>query len=291
MRDFTVERPRGGRLQAREDGDPRGVPVFGLHGTPGSRVTYSGHIEAARRHGIRLISYDRPGYGNSTAQPGRSVGDTAAEVAALADHLGVDRFGVWGHSGGGAPALACAALLGDRVVGVACLAGAAPYPAEGLDPMEGAGEANVEDFRLMMTDRASWEAKSAVEARQIANATPGAVRAFLGSLCSPVDARQLTDELVDFLMQQGREAMKNGWLGLRDDNLSSVHPWGFELASIRVPVQLWHGDQDRFVPVAHGRWLADRIPGVEAHIQPGEGHLTLFVDRVPIAERWLSERF
>jgi pimeloyl-ACP methyl ester carboxylesterase len=291
MRDVTVPRPHGRTLRARDDGVPDGVPVFGFHGTPGCRLMFPGHLAAAQRHGIRLLSYDRPGYGDSSEQRGRTVGDVADDVAAIADHLGIDRFAVWGHSGGGDCALACAARLGPRVVAAASLAGVAPYPAEGLDPMAGAGEPNRADFELMLNDPAAWEAKNAAEAAAMANATPEAAKAFLTGLCSPVDLAALTDPLAEFLAVQIREAMKHGWAGLRDDNLADVRPWGFDLAAIRVPVQLWHGDQDRFVPFAHGQWLAARIPGVDAHLQPGEGHLTLYVDRVPEAEAWLAAQF
>lgn len=291
MRDFDVQRPGGRTLRVREEGDATGVPVFGLHGTPGSRVMHPLHIEAARRQRVRLLSYDRPGYGGSTEQRGRSVGDAADDVAAIADHLGLDRFGVWGHSGGGAPALACAARLGPRIVAAASLAGVAPYPAEGLDPMEGAGEANREDFELMLRDPAGWETKSAEEARQMAEATPDMVRGLLRTLCTPVDQARLTDDLVAFFVVQGREALRHGWAGIRDDSLAGVRPWGFELASIRVPVQLWHGDQDRFVPVSHGRWMAARIRGVDAHFPPGEGHITMYLDRVPVAQGWIADQF
>ena len=241
--------------------------------------------------GIRLISYDRPGYGGSPEQPGRRIVDVAADVAGIADSLRIDRFGVWGHSGGGAPALACAATLGRRVVGAVCSAGVAPYPAEGLDWLAGTGELNAEDFRLMLSDRRAWEEKNRKDRADMMSWNPDQLRQGLTSLCSEVDRQALTDELVEFLIRQGREGLRPGEAGMRDDNLSTILPWGFDFAQIRVPVQVWHGGQDLFVPVAHGRWVAARIPDADVHIEPNEGHITTFVRTIPVAQSWLAAKF
>lgn len=291
MTEHTVRLGSGRKLQVREEGDTKGVPIFALHGTPGSRVMYPPHSTDAAKQGIRLISYDRPGYGGSAPNPGRRVGDVAGDVAAVADALGIDRFAVWGHSGGGAPALACAALLEKRVVGAASLAGAAPYPAEGLDWLAGTGELNEDDFRLMLRDRRAWEMKSRSDRNEMLSWTPDQLRAGLASLCSEVDRRALTDEVVDFLIQSGREALRPGDEGMRDDSLSTILPWGFDLAKIRVPVQVWHGGQDRFVPVTHGQWVSARIPNAEAHLEQDQGHITMFLQRVPAAHAWLRAKF
>lgn len=291
MLEHTVRLASGRTLRVREEGDPKGRPVFSLHGTPGSRVNYPQHVADAATKGLRLISYDRPGYGDSTSQPGRTVGDTANDVAAIADDLRLERFGVWGHSGGGAPSLACAALLGSRVVGAVSLAGVAPYPAEGLDWIAGAGELNAADFRLMLSDRAAWETKSQRDRDDMLSWSADQLRDGLASLLSEVDRSTLTDDFVDFLLRQGREGLRPGDAGIRDDNLSTILPWGFELGQIRVPVQLWHGAEDRFVPIAHGRWVAARIPNVEVHLEPDQGHLSTYIRRVPDAQSWLAGKF
>lgn len=291
MLEHSVLLTSGRQLRVREEGDPKGHPVFSLHGTPGSRLNYPPIVSDAAAKGLRLISYDRPGYGASTSQPGRSVGDTAVDVAAIADALQLDRFGVWGHSGGGAPALACAALLGRRVVGAVSLSGVAPYSAEGLDWIEGTGEFNAVDFRLMLSDRVAWEAKCRRDRDEMLTWSPDQLREGLGSLLSDVDRTVLTEELLDFLIRQGREGLLPGHEGMRDDNLSDILPWGFELSQIRVPVQVWHGDHDRFVPVTHGAWLGARIPNADVHLERDEGHLSMFVRRVPVAQSWLAGRF
>jgi pimeloyl-ACP methyl ester carboxylesterase len=280
----------GRTLRVLEDGDPHGRPVFYFHGTPGSRLLFEKSVQHAKAHGIRLIGHDRPGYGGSTPKPGRRIVDEAADVAAIADALGLDRFAVLGHSGGGPPTLACAAALPKRLVAAASLASPAPYPAEGMDWLAGMGELNVADFTLMMSDQPAWEAKTAEDNAMMMNATPEQMRAYMSSLISDVDSAALTEELAGFLLRQFREGIKSGIAGPRDDTLAQVKPWGFELSAIRVPLQLWHGKLDQFVPFSHGQWLAAHLPRAEIHLEPKDGHISL-VGRYPSITEWLVSHF
>jgi pimeloyl-ACP methyl ester carboxylesterase len=281
----------GRTLRVREDGDLRGSPVFSFHGTPGSRLLYPKHVQDAARRGLRLIGYDRPGYGGSTPKPGRRMVEAAGDVAAIADALGLDRFALWGHSGGGGPALACAAALPRRVVAAASLAGTAPFPAEGIRWYDGMGELNVSDFKLMMSDRTAWEARLAHDAQEMKEASTEQLGEFLSSLISDVDRGALTVQLGEFLQEQVREGLRGGYEGLKEDNLLGAEPWGFEFSSIRVPLQLWHGAHDRFVPFSHGQWLAARLPHAEIHLEPNEGHLSLYERRIPEVHAWLAAHF
>ena len=142
-KNHTITISDGRQIQIIEAGQPDGIPILVHNGTPGSRLLNPPWIEDAETRGIRLISYDRPGYGGSTPQPGRTVASAAADVAAIAKALGLSRLGVWGISGGGPHALACAALLPDLVWAAAALASPAPYQADGLDWLAdmGAGDA------------------------------------------------------------------------------------------------------------------------------------------------------
>ncbi|MGA3021270.1 MAG: alpha/beta hydrolase [Thermoplasmata archaeon] len=137
----------GRTLRVLEDGDPHGRPIFFLHGTPGSRLLYDRQVQDARRRGVRFVGYDRPGYGGSTPKPGRRVADGATDVISIADALGLDRFAVYGHSGGGPHALACGTLSPQRVVAVASVSSPAPYPAEDLDWFRGQEKENLPKSR------------------------------------------------------------------------------------------------------------------------------------------------
>jgi pimeloyl-ACP methyl ester carboxylesterase len=280
----------GRSLRILEDGDLHGRPVFYLHGTPGSRVLYEKQVQDARRRSLRLIGYDRPGYGGSTPKPGRRVADGASDVVAIADALGFDRFAVYGHSGGGPHALACGTLPPRRTVAIASLASCAPYPTEGLDWFEGQGKENVAEFSAAMKGETELERFLEPQRPGLLSANPGEVMAALGSLLSPIDSRILTDELAPFLLAQFREGLREGVAGWRDDDLAFVRPWGFEISDIKVLVQIWHGGEDRMVGFAHGEWLASRLPQGDIHLEPREGHLSL-VGQYPSVHEWLGSHF
>jgi pimeloyl-ACP methyl ester carboxylesterase len=283
--------PDGRTLRVEEAGDPGGVPVVMHHGTPGAGHLYGPHAADARDRGIRLLGYDRPGYGGSTPQPGRSVADCAADVSAIADALGIDRLGVWGVSGGGPHALACAALLPDLVVAVGSLASIAPYGSSGLDYFAGMGQENVDDTKLMLEDEEAAKAKSAADRDRVLELTAEDMINAFPTLLSAVDAAAFTPELGEYLTQCSHDGLAPGDQGWWDDGWASVHPWGFELEAIRVPVQLWHGRHDQFVPFQHGQWLASKIPGVQAHLTDVDGHTTLLQRRVGEVHAWLLEHF
>jgi len=288
--DRTVKTEDGRTLAVTEGGDPRGKPVLAHMGTPMSRLQYGPIAHDAARRGLRLITYDRPGYGGSTAQPGRTVADCAADVEAICAELDIDRLATWGVSGGGPHVLACAALLPGRVVAAASLASPAPYGADGLDYYDGMGELNADDTRLMFSDPQAARDKLEEEREESLTATPEQLAEAMESLLSPADAAAMTGELAEFVTESTRQAVAPGGQGWWDDSLAAVLPWGFELSAISVPVVLVHGRQDRFVPFGHGQWLAAHIPGVEAWLLDDDGHLTLMQNRVSDVHAWLADR-
>ena len=288
LRERRIE-SAGPTLVVLEGGDLAGAPVLVHHGTPGSGLLYRPHLEHALVHGIRLIGYSRPGYGGSTRAPGRSVADAAADVVAIADALWLYRLVVVGGSGGGPHALACGALLPERVAAVAALASVAPYPADGLDWLAGMGEDNIQEFTAALAGAETLEPLLRGLADEMLGAYPETIAEALRSLLSAADEAALTGELAAFFVESTHLGLSEGVEGWLDDDLAFAKPWGFSPAEIRVPVLLWQGAQDRFVPLAHGRWLAERIPGVDAHLTEEDGHLTL-VDRAPEVHAWLLER-
>jgi pimeloyl-ACP methyl ester carboxylesterase len=262
-------------LQVLERGHPDGKPVLVHSGTPNSRLMHEPEVRLAERQEIRLISYDRPGYGGSTSWPGRTVADCAQDVRAIASGLGVERLAIWGISGGGPHALACAALLPDLVPAVGVLASVAPWGADGLDYFAGMGELNVDDVRLFFQDRAAARAKCEQDRLEYLQVSAEQLHELLKTLLSPADAAVLTGELAQYLVDCTRSGLAPGAEGWWEDEVALNEPWGFELGSIRTPVLLYHGRQDRFVPFGHGEWLAGHIPGVRAELTDDDGHLTL----------------
>jgi pimeloyl-ACP methyl ester carboxylesterase len=281
---------RDGRaLEVHEEGDPSGLPVIVHHGTPASGLPYEPHVVLAREQAIRLIGYDRPGYGGSTRSAGRSVADCADDVTDLADALGLDRFATWGISGGGPHALACAALCDDRLVAAASLAAVAPYEAEGLDWLDGMGEENHVEFGKTIEGEDALRAYLEPEAEAMRGADPEDLRRLMETLLGEEDRALLTGRFASYMVASGAHGLHDGVDGWLDDDLAFARPWGFAVEEITRPVLLLHGEDDRFVPVAHGRWLAGRIPGVETRIDARDGHLTLLERRMREVNEWLLD--
>jgi pimeloyl-ACP methyl ester carboxylesterase len=287
----TVQTPDGRELCVEIAGDSSGRPILVHNGTPNSRHMYSRWIEDAEKRGIKLFSYDRPGYGKSTPQPGHSVADCATDVRAIAEALQADRLGVWGASGGGPYALACAAMLPDLVVAVGVVASIAPWGAPGLDFFAGMGQDNVDDIKLFFSDREAARKKSAEEREELLSVTADQVSKGWESLVSEADAAVLAGDFAELFVQSFQDGLAAGDQGWWDDGVAHLSPWGFELDAVRVPVKLWHGHQDRFVPVQHGQWLAEHVAGAEADISEDDGHLTLLVNRIPEVHEWLLSQF
>jgi pimeloyl-ACP methyl ester carboxylesterase len=287
----TVTLADGRTLAVWEGGDPTGRAVVYHHGTPMAGLLYEPHVRDAAERGIRLVGYSRPGYGVSAPAPGRTIASAAADTAALADALGIDRFATWGISGGGPHALACAALLPERVVAAASLAGVIPFDG-GLDAFTaGMGEDNVLEFGTALRGREELRALLEPQARTLLELGAHAFRELFASLLSPVDREVLTGELAAYMHRVDVVALERGVDGWLDDDIAFTTPWGFRLEQIAVPTLVWQGHEDRMVPRAHGEWLAARIPGAEARIAPADGHLTLIERRVPEVHAWLLQRF
>jgi len=266
--EWLVETPDGRTLAVEDAGDRGGRPVLVHVGTPGGRRLYgSRKLADAERRGVRLISYDRPGYGGSTPQPGRSVADCASDVRVICEALGIEQLAMWGHSGGGPHVLACAALLPDLVPAAAALASLAPYDADGLDWMAGFSQGAVDEVRMMLADEAGARAQFEQEREQLVGVSPDQAALVLQAYSPEADLALLADEAVSI-----QQALAPGIEGSWDDCVAQMTPWGFDVARIPVPVLLLHGARDQAVPFGHGRWLAARIPGVETWFFEEEGH-------------------
>jgi pimeloyl-ACP methyl ester carboxylesterase len=285
--EYSVRTPDGRILAVEDAGDPEGRPVMVHVGTPGCRHLYGRTVADATARGLRLISYDRPGYGDSAPQPGRTMADCASDARIICTALGIDRLAMWGLSGGGPPLLACAALLPGLVTAAASLCSLAPYDAEGLDWMAGFNPGAIDEARLMLADEAASRAMFEKEREELLAASPAALaRRWAPGLPPGDDPAFLVDEAI--CMQQ---AMVPGIEGAWDDCRAQLIPWGFSLDQISIPVLLMHGRLDKAVPFSHGQWLATHIPGVEARLFDNEGHGTLRENRIGEVHAWLTARW
>jgi pimeloyl-ACP methyl ester carboxylesterase len=246
-----TEAADGRTLAFAEWGDPSGFPVFALHGTPGCRLDRHPDAGLVLSTGVRLIGYDRPGYGGSDRHRGRTVADAAADVAAIADRLGIGRFSVYGASGGGPHALAVAALLGHRVIRAACIVGVAPFDALGDEFFTGMDPENVREW--------GWASDPAT--------------ALGGFDLAEADRKALgRADMAAIMREAAVEQTRNGIWGWGDDALAFVSPWGFDPAAIAVPTLVWYGTKDVLTPPSHGEWIARTVPGAEVRLSD-LGHL------------------
>lgn len=276
----------GRRLRVEISGDPNGHPVFLLHGTPGSRVGPRPRAMFLYQRGACLISYDRPGYGGSDRKAGRRIGDVVNDVSVVADALGIDRFAVAGRSGGAPHALACAALLPDRVTRAAALVGLAPRDAEGLDWFAGMAPSNVNEFRTAFTDPERFAARLIPRSAAI-RSDPAKLLEELRTELTDDDRMIVSDNTIrSMLLRNYLEALRTSPYGWIDDALALTGPWGFDPAQIDVPVLLWHGGLDVFSPASHSSWLAARIPRATAVLEPAAAHFAS-LRALPTALNWL----
>jgi pimeloyl-ACP methyl ester carboxylesterase len=276
----------GRQLDIDITGPDDGVPLIFHHGTPGAVPQQRTMQRAAHERGLQLVTYSRPGYGGSTRHPGRRIVDVVADIEAILDHLGASRCVTAGWSGGGPHVLATGARLGQRVAGVLCIAGIAPFGINGLDFLAGMGEQNIDEFNAALAGEAPLRAFLDDEAEHLREVKPADIVGALESLLPEVDRAVLTDDFGEDLAASFHEALRTGVDGWLDDDVAFTRPWGFAFDEIDVPTSLWQGSADLMVPFAHGQWLAEQLPGVTAHLEEGEGHLSIGVGAL---DRMLDE--
>ena len=272
----TIPLPDGRSLDvvvAPPTGDRIGLIAH--HGTPGEASRFAPWADAAASRGLRLIGFSRPGYATSTRHAGRTVGDVAADVAALADALEIDRFVSIGRSGGGPHSIACAALLPDRCLAATALVTVAPWNAPGLDWFADLSQLNVDEFGAALEGEAALRAWMADKGEELRHITGPQLAGAIGDEIPDIDRGILTGEHAEEEAAGIRRALEHGFDGWIDDDLAFTAPWGFDPATISRPVRIWQGELDHLVSVAHGRWLADHIPNATFNLAEGHGHISL----------------
>jgi pimeloyl-ACP methyl ester carboxylesterase len=282
-------RTLGYELLGPHDGDR----VVSIHGTPGSRIGRFPIGDPYTAAGVRLLKFDRPGYGLSTRLPGRSVGECASDVAAITDHLGWETFAVTGASGGGPHALSCGVLLRPRVSRVLVDASLAPFDARGLDWYADMATGNIREFQAAERSEQAVRAVVEREAEGILERLDGDPAELLGESYELADAdlTAMSDEAVAREVRATlREGLRPGLDGWVDDDLAFVNPWGFDPQAMTVPVMVRYGAADTLVPAAHGRWLATHIPTAIEELD-ATGHLgSMDPNQTARQLRWLAGR-
>jgi pimeloyl-ACP methyl ester carboxylesterase len=262
-------------LAWREFGTNDGSPVIALHGSPGSHSNFAPVADVASREGVRLIALDRPGYGHSTFDRGRTYERSAVDVGELAEHLNLEEFGVVGWSSGGPNAASCARYLGSRISGCAIVSG--PAPPEGNVSAEGTRRENRVAKRLEVL--APWLMSPLFQAGMgQGRRSPEKSLAWMLRHLPACDARVLerAEVRTHLLADITRPVSSTTGRAAVQDIRLEAQPWGFDLGEIECPVHVWHGDADDTVTLANGTYQANVIPQATLHEIPGEGHWLLY---------------
>jgi pimeloyl-ACP methyl ester carboxylesterase len=276
-REIEKHLPDGRRLFIEVAGPEESPLVIFQTGTPGSRHLYEAHVEACLERGLRLACYSRPGYGGSDRRPGRSPADCALDTAIVADALGAESFYAVGYSSGGDYALACAALLSARVISVAACASGAPRSTRGKEWMVGTGKGNLAEFAALAAGPPALERflrKAVAEMQQI-KTREHLLAGYEGFLCE-ADRECLQGRLLRFQLESLELIVRDSIWGWFDDDKAMWNEWGFDLTQIDVPLSIWHGGEDKVVPMAEGECLARLLPAANFHLLSGHGHFSLF---------------
>jgi pimeloyl-ACP methyl ester carboxylesterase len=255
---------------------------------PGSRKGPRPRSTVLYLLGIRLIVYDRPGYGGSDRMPGRTVAHAADDVQDLADELGIERFAVVGRSGGAPHALACAALLPERVTRAAALVSLAPRDLMGDDAWyRGMSQRNTTWYRAAERGLAAYTERVSAPMALI-RADPDKHLPYEDPEMPPSDRAVVADYGIKVMLSENfLEGLRNSSFGWIDDTLALVGPWGFDPARITGPALLWHGMKDVYCPVSHSQWLARRIPNAHLDLAEGVSHFGA-VEVLPRVLQWLA---
>lgn len=272
--DGATIRTETGRLVAyAQTGRSDGVPLFYLHGLPGSRWDFHRpfNAEALVGSGVRVIGIDRPGLGESDYQPKRRYGDWPSDLVAVADHLGLQRFGLLAYSAGGPYAIACALALPDRLTSVAIVSGVGP--AEMPAFYDGMGRSDAIMSRLSRWSPALTRLAISRSCR-LTREQPEKFSAEFDNELSHADRalhanpgmRQMIRDLVT-------ESTRHGPRGVAEEYRICGSPSGLDYASVRIPIRLWHGDADAMVPLHHAQHVDNTVPCAELVVMPGVGHL------------------
>jgi pimeloyl-ACP methyl ester carboxylesterase len=284
-REGTIELSDGRTFAYADRGPANGAPLVFHHGTPGSRAGHHPDPRVYEASGVRAITYDRAGYGLSDRLEGRDVAAVASDISALADELGFDRFAVMGVSGGGPHALACAALLADRITRAVVMVTPAQND-DDFDFLAGMTQSNVDEFNAALAGPDAIAAYLAPYVETLRMEPETLIDELAAELPPPDQATMARQEVREMLVTNWQEATRQGAAGWMDDDLAFTRPWGFDLADVTAEVRIWQGELDVLAPQAHGRRVAEQLPNATFELVDGKGHM--LYDAWPEAFAWAA---
>ncbi|MFM2237805.1 MAG: hypothetical protein RL389_152 [Actinomycetota bacterium] len=273
MEKTSITLSDGRHLELLVAGMPQSNAVIFHHGTPGATSTWEAWLSEVESRGGFAISYSRPGYGRSDRHEGRTIIDNASDIEEVLKHYGISKIVSIGWSGGGPHCLADTTLF--QSVAAISIAGVGPFGASDLDFLEGMGEENHDEFGEAVKGPAAIEDWMKRNAAGLAQVTSDEIIDAFGGLIGDADKKALNEGAAEGVAKSYRQSIEKGYYGWMDDDLAFVVPWGFDIASISKPVELWQGNDDFMVPHAHGYWLEKNIPTAKLNFVPGEGHISL----------------
>lgn len=263
--------PDGRRLAYERAGDPAGLPVMVLHGTPGSSRQLAALARPASERGVALLLPDRAGYGRSAYDPSRTIASSARDLGEIMQHAGVKACAVVGLSGGGPTALACGVVLADRVSALATGGGVAPLVPR--DPRLPPSRLLIRTAsRSEIASRALWAATL-----RAGRTKPEKSLGRFARLLAEPDARLVRDnaDVREAFLDDMRHPSPTAARAAARDFWLFTRRWDVDIADIAVPAHIWHGTEDRNVPVAHAHVIAARCPAAQLHVVEGGGHMLL----------------
>lgn len=263
----------GRTLEVSIAGKPNGKAVIFHHGTPSGSVAWDDWLDEIAKAGGFAIAYSRPGYGSSDRNEGRTVISNTSDIAEVLEHFGIEKIVSIGWSGGGPHALADTTL--PQSAGAITIAGVGPYDVDDLDFLEGMGPENHDEFGAALGGHEALEHWMEHNTVGLDTLTGSQVIEAFGGLIGEADKRSLTPEVADHMAKGFHQALRTGYYGWMDDDFAFIKNWGFNLDQIKVPVELWQGNDDFMVPHAHGVWLEKNIPTAKLNFVAGEGHISL----------------
>ena len=286
MEESVSTLPNGQVISFFDYGDSQDS-LFFHHATQAAGPLSRALKHAADVYRFRIIEVVRPGYGNTSSLPDRNILDFAPLNLDLADHLGIEKFGIIAYSGGGPHALASTYLSKERCVASIVVAGMASFVESDFNFYEGMDESNEREWLSSQQDLEKFK----TEISHYVEQWSGYDFEKLKSIFNSGAENHLSEDWIEAFSINSQYSLKHGPEGILEDSLAYLKPWGFSPSDIHSPVQIWAGDADVIAPTSHARWLHQKIAGSELCILEGKDHNSVVEPAWDSGFPWIREIF